>query len=435
MISFDDLAAHETTDPVLAGVRDRAATLLLASSAAQELEALRLAIVDFERVPAAVREAYFTANCMAVEPEHGIVVNESFLRDAEIAIRAFGLAGSVFTTPFLRNESGMFGLVQRLRECPREYLAALRTLSARPASEQCRREELALALVFFLGHEVDHLRAGGDRRAFTVTLPEDAPLETQLAAATAKYCRHVDELYRYGFDLPGFEKVFTRGGEIRSAADAVLASLPPNQAINQDAWFAAESRADACGGEVLVQALNAGELWAAAPAAGPTLALRALFAVAVVSWFVDFKRLLERLGPHADPEKVNLGSFMVDMMSDRQSYVRASSVFGYEHRFTLLRGALAMSRVLHECTRYDDDPQLQSLSYGGPDPARRAHADGVTRWFLIRRLMDTAVKLATMGASTAWILEKDRERGTPQIFMMQFESLAGELRWLRSAGG
>jgi hypothetical protein len=385
----------------------------------QELEALRVAVVDFERAPIAVRDAYFTSNCMAVVSEQGIVVNDSFLRDVEIAIRAFGLAGSVFTTPFLRHESEIFGLVQRIRDHPREYLGALRTLSARGASEQCRREELALALVFFLGHEIGHLRDRGNRRAFTIALPEDAPLETQLAAATAKYCRHVDDLHSFGFDLPDLYEELIRNTEVRAAADGVLATLPPNQAINHDAWFQAETRADDCGIEVLVQVLNATEPWKQTPVAAPVLAVRALFAVAVVSWFRDLKGLLERLSPEA--ERVNIGSLIFEMMSDRENYVRASSMLGYEHRFTLLRAAVAMGRVLRDCPAASSDERLR--------------AEVMQRWYLSRLLMDTAVKLATMGASTAWMLEKDKERGTPQLFMMQFYSLASELNRLQELGG
>jgi hypothetical protein len=418
MNRFEDLAAFETADPVLRAVGERAATLLQSSSVVQGLDALRVAIVDFERAPVATRDAYFTSNCMAVVPEHGIVVNENFLRDAEIAIRAFGLSGSVFATPFLRHESEMFAFVRRVRAHPLEYLAALRTLSTRKEGEQCRRDELALALVFFLGHEVEHLRDRGDRRPFTITLPEGAALETQLAAATAKYCRHVDELHSFGFDLPGFDLAFTRGSEVRAAADAVLATLPPNQAVNHDAWFQAENRADDCGIEVLVQVLNAAGLWNETAVLAPFLAVRALFAVGVVSWFRDFLGLLEQLSP--EPERANVGSLIIDMMSDRQNYVRASSVFGHEHRFTLLRAAVAMGRVLKQCAIEPSDERLR--------------AEVTQRWYLCRLLMDTAVKLASTGASTAWMLQKDKERGTPQLFMMQFESLAGELNRLRGMG-
>jgi hypothetical protein len=431
--TFDDLAAYETRDPVQVAVRDRAAELLLSSAKVQQLDALRLAIVDFERAPGAVREAYFTANCMAVVADDGIVVNATFLRDAEIAIRAFGLAGSVLATPFLRHEEFMFALVEHVRERPDRYLTRLRAVTARSQEELDRREELALALVYFLGHEVGHLRARGDRRAFTTTLPEGAPLETQLAAATAKFCRHVDELHSFGFDLPDFAQVFTRGSEVRAAADAVLATLPPNQAINHDAWFEDEKEADDFGTDVLVEALAGPALGGERALTSAAATMRALFAIAVASWYRDLQVLLERMSP--DVGAANVGTLMVDMMRDRQSYVRASSVFGHEHRFTLLRSAVTMGRVLERATRFEQDPELQTMSYEGPDRGRHALADAVQRWHLIRSLMDTAVKFATMGASTAWMLQKDEARGTPQLFMMQFFSLASELARLQGRGG
>jgi len=417
MTSFADLAACETDDPVLIAVRDRAITLLLATSVVQELDELRIAVVDFARATPAVREEYFTPNCMALVQEHGIVVNASFLRDAEIAIRAMGLSGSVFATPFLRQESEMFGLVRHLRDRPQEYGMALRELAS-SESERRRRDELALALVFFLGHEIGHLREGEERRGFTTELPEGTALETQLAAATAKYCRHADELRSFGFDLPGFEKVFTRGGEVRAAADAVITSLPKNEVINHDAWFRDESRADACGTEVLLQALQAVEPWKDAAEPGAYLAVRALFAVSVVSWFQDLFRLMQQVCEEVD--QIGLSEFMMEMMRDRHNYVRASSVLGSDHRFTLLRAALAMDRVLQSSPA---EPTQQRL-----------HIDALQRLALVRLLMDMAVKLATMGATTAWMLLKDKERGTPQLFRMQFEPLANELSRLQRLG-
>jgi hypothetical protein len=37
--------------------------------------------------------------------------------------------------------------------------------------------------------------------------------------------------------------------------------------------------------------------------------------------------------------------------------------------------------------------------------------------------MDTAVNIAYIGCSTGWIKEKDAKRGTPQLFLMNFESI------------
>lgn len=417
MTAFEDLAACEIADPVLVAVRDRATTLLLATPLVQQLDKLRLAVVDFERAAPDVRLKYFTPNCAALVQEDGIVVNAAFLRNAEIAIRAMGLAGSVFSTPFLRHESEMFGLVRHLRDRPNQYLAALRTLAS-SAKEHCIRDELALALLFFLGHEVGHLLNGEDQRSFTTELPENAALETQLAAATAKYCRHVDELASFGYDLPGFDKVFTRGTEVRAAADAVLSALPAKDVINHDVWFRAESRADECGTDVLLQALSSVEHWKDALEPATFMASRALFAVSVVSWFHDLFILLQRLS--ADVDQVNLSRFTLELMRDRSNYVRASSVLGNDHRFTLLRGSLAMGRVLHDCPTTPKHERLR--------------VDAVQRWYLTRLLMDMAVKLATMGASTAWMLEKDTERGTPQLFMMHFEPLASELERLQRLG-
>jgi len=45
--------------------------------------------------------------------------------------------------------------------------------------------------------------------------------------------------------------------------------------------------------------------------------------------------------------------------------------------------------------------------------------------------MDTAVKIAYTGCSTAWMLDVDRARGTPQRFLMTFESIGSAVARLQ----
>ena len=54
------------------------------------------------------------------------------------------------------------------------------------------------------------------------------------------------------------------------------------------------------------------------------------------------------------------------------------------------------------------------------------------REILLRIHADTAIKVANVGSATGWMLEKDKERGTPQLFMMQFESIAQSVDRLRA---
>ena len=45
--------------------------------------------------------------------------------------------------------------------------------------------------------------------------------------------------------------------------------------------------------------------------------------------------------------------------------------------------------------------------------------------------MDTAIKIANVGCATGWILDADRKRGTPQMFVMQYETIGQAVARLR----
>jgi hypothetical protein len=105
------------------------------------------------------------------------------------------------------------------------------------------------------------------------------------------------------------------------------------------------------------------------------------------------------------------------------------------HRFTLLRAILAINGWLHArgvtsaplnkpVRRIEpviDRPPL------GNDVARECSQ----REVLLRIHVDTAVKVANLGAATGWMTEIDAARGTPQLFMMMFESIAQSVARLR----
>jgi len=57
--------------------------------------------------------------------------------------------------------------------------------------------------------------------------------------------------------------------------------------------------------------------------------------------------------------------------------------------------------------------------------------EALQRYWLLAILMDTAVKIAYTGCSTAWMLDVDRARGTPQRFLMTFESIGSAVARLQ----
>ncbi len=104
------------------------------------------------------------------------------------------------------------------------------------------------------------------------------------------------------------------------------------------------------------------------------------------------------------------------MMEGRERYIHSASLFGERHRFTLLRAALALETIIRARTNwFDRAPDQRSIWDDEPWLAQ-----SLQRYFLLCACMDTAVKLATIGCSTRWMLDADARRGTPQLFVMQF---------------
>jgi hypothetical protein len=403
------LTPLETTDATLLQIRDEAARMLFASPTVVGMSDFAVYIVArFERLGPKDRKRLETDAAMALADEKAIIVNERFLHEAEIAVRAFGLAGTVFETPYLRSDEYIFDFVRRMTDHRERYLAYLREL-ADPEAERRVVREAAMALVFFLAHELGHLEQGEDARPFGTFIRPDTPLETSLALATLKFAAHDKELSAAGFTLG--KKPPNEAPEIAAAAQRVIAELPPNDVFNQSVWFQRETAADEFATKILLECVASAPLPADDATPGYILAMRGLFAVSIASWHKDLLTFIEELaGTDIRPGAVALQASMVQ---GRDQYIRASSLFGATHRFTLLRAVLAMEQILRPHEGDGDKPP--------------GHADAVHRYGLLAILMDTAVKLAFLGSATRWMLQKDDERGTPQLFMMKFFNLAEEL--------
>lgn len=400
------LTPLETTDATLLRIRDEAARMLFATPTVSAMDDFAVyTVARFDALSPADHKRLYTDAATALANEKAIILNEQFLHEAEIAVRAFGLAGSIFTTPYLRDDSNIFDFVRRVTQHRASYLAYLRSL-ADPAVEPRVIRETAFAVAFFIAHELGHLVEGHDA-SFGAFIQPDAPLETSLAIATLKFAAHDRELAASGFTLSATD----RGRpEIEAAARRVLERLPTRSVENQAIWFERESAADQTATKILVECL------AVPPLDGEStpayiLAIRALFAVAVTSWHKDLLVFIEELaGADAPPGAQALS---LAMAQDRRQYIRASSLFGEVHRFTLLRATLAIEQILRP--------------HQGPGDKPPVHWDAVCRDTLLRVLMDTAVKLAHVGRTTGWMLERDKERGAPQMFMMSFYNLGEEL--------
>ena len=192
----EDLEPIISRDETLLAVRDRMGEWLVNSKSARALDSLDIALIDLTYAPRPMLKRWQieTESCMAMLEHNTVIINQDFLYQVEIAVRAFALAGPVTNCHLLRNDDDMFALVTRAQVDPLGYVSRLRRLHELAGTEEKARHEVALALLFFVAHEVGHLLDGNDRRDFTTFVSPAAPLDTQLAAATLKFWRHYEEL-------------------------------------------------------------------------------------------------------------------------------------------------------------------------------------------------------------------------------------------------
>ena len=437
-----ELLDHTIADPVLAEVLEDVWQVLGESEATATLEELQLCTLDpLTASQDLLDSGYFTASCLAMRDQKLIVMNERFLLELEAAIRSFAQAESIYGIPQLKDDALMFGWVNRIEAGLAGMLGRLRRQATRDGSghaEAMIRRELRMVVLFFLGHELGHVLGGHPTGEYAAFVDPALPLEKRVDEAVVKLCRHVDEFNREQFALPGFEKIRDPGSDIRTSENRFRARDP--QRYEQDeAFFAYEAAADAWADRIVIEHLNA---LAEKDPIDAELALylfvRGVFAAAVFSWYRDLAVFGRKLGVDAFQ---NAGELMVEMMKSREQYVHAASLFGEFHRFTLLRAVLGMKNVLRLRTTWFDQP-IESRSIQTKYTAAQAADDQIIcrEWWLAEALqryvllcisMDTAIKIANVGCATGWILDADRKRGTPQMFVMQYETIGQAVARLR----
>jgi hypothetical protein len=263
-------------------------------------------------------------------------------------------------------------------------------------------------------------------------------LEHRVDRAVVKLCRHVDEFNREQFTLPGFESAAEPGADVRQSADRLRAG--DERRYEQDeTFFANEAAADGWADRIMIDHLNAlTEVEPADAELAQYLFARGLFATALFSWYRDLSVFGRKLGVEAIQSARDL---MLEMMKSRTQYVHAATLFGEFHRFTFLRAVLGLRNVIRSRTNWFEQPvELRTINTSHtaadaaatPDVRREWQLSETLRRFVLLCIsMDTAVKIANVGCATGWILDADRRRGTPQLFVMQYESIGQAVNRLR----
>ena len=365
-------AAYQPWDPIVTEAIEAALAAVSSFEKGASLDALRICLFDPDTASAELRRSpYATQALQALVDERLIVVNERFLRGVEAAVRSFGQADTLLGAPF-KDDAQMFGLARRIDADPARYLARLRRQGQAREDQTFERDlrrELALVVLFFLGHELGHFIGGHPTSEYATFLDPRAPLERRIEDAVVKLCRHVDEFVPTQFQLPGFEQTADAGSDVRRV-EAALRGRDHRRYQDSDAFFVRETQADEWANAVVVAHL------ASLAASDAVDAERALYPLGPRRVRGRPLRLVSGSRPLRAQDRVSgrsgkRASWALVMMRGRETYVHAASLFGERHRFTLLRAALALEAVLRERTPWFAKAPDARTIWCAPDAAAK----------------------------------------------------------------
>lgn len=356
---LDAARAYQSKDAVVAGLVEGCETLLAET---QDVPELTLLVVDYERgAELRTTPLAHTDSCKVILYPPTVLVAERFLLEIEAAVRSFGLARSLLDCQYLRSDEELVALAHRVCADLAGCLARLRR------HEDAEVEDtMVLTLLFFVAHEVGHLLDDAEERSYATFIQSGAPLETRVANAAMKLCRHVDEFAEFRFDLPGFGQTTDQESDIRKR-EAELTSTVELAAVKErhERFFADEVAADEAAVRIVLEHLaRLADKDAGAAIRATSLTIDGLFAAGLFAWYRDLLTFGEKLGMERPPDANTLGT---KMLEGREPYVHAASLFGDEHRFTLLRATLAAEALLRARTNYFDRND-QSIWWSKPDP-------------------------------------------------------------------
>ncbi len=429
----DRIESLQTQDPILTDatrwVRDVIPTLLPDSHDTP----VDFHVLEYDSIQTVAGEdVFYTDGCKVltrVLPRPTIVCNAHLFYEIEAVIRSFEHENNYFAS-----DEHLFGLVQTVSNTPKKYLMSLRATPGNSSSTEEITQHIVshmrLVMLYFVNHELGHIRQGYDDRQFISMFSQNQPLETRVVQAVVRMCKHAEEFDNYNFGLPGLEFYTDRAGDVR-AIETTMRETTRIASSNADSWYLDEVIADSVAADMTVEYLSRLDRTNPTSVKEEQYIINAnLFFVAVYYWYKDlynFGRLACPLGIE------NSNSLIVCMMQDQKRYIQVASLFGDIHRFVLLRSYLAMGKILEARTDFFSLDwgnktiwiNQQELRLMSDQEARERLwlAGALQRYYLLAIMMDTAVKFTYLGCGSGWHQVIAKRRGAPQMFVMNFEPI------------
>jgi hypothetical protein len=366
---------------------------------------------------------YFTQIMKSVTNENSTLINADFMLELEAAVRAFSLSNSTTDSSHLKSDEQIFSLVKDCMENTSEVLARFRKLEEdelfKTKYDRNAREEFLLALLFFIGHELGHLKEG-ESADFGAMFNSADDSKQDFSLAVTKMCRHLDEFNKYEFGLNGWGKVANKDSKVRKAEEK-LRGKGNIDYINHTVWLEQENKADEIASEFI------SEYFAKAISTKGLEEKKLQFSymcsmtsMGLYFWHRDLYHLYQKIKlpwPY-QTQQLNLA------MSRRENYIYASGLFDSFHRFVLLRTALAMQAFLNKLGYANEDGKLiprraVDTPLTEEDWIKWMQTENYKNYLVIAILMDTAVKFANFGCSMQWFNKNAEEK----MIVINYESI------------
>lgn len=437
--TYDRLLTLESHDPYIRTALTSAKRDLRDLQGSMHLPEARIIVATLPRHLRPELGVFYTNACASLTLPGLVplvVCNESYIHEIEAAVRA-NEQPERYRVPHLDNDPALFRFVRRIAADPTSYARAMRPAVSRDAApdkfEQHIIHHLKLALLFFVGHELGHVDNSRPRASLARDFSPEQPTDVQVPVAVVRMCRHAEEFWKEGNGLAGYEWTRDVDSEARKIERGYLEVQ--SNLKNAEEWYADETNADRYATRLLVGHLDRlSKIGFNQSIEDQYFVIETLFMIGVYSWYRDLNLLAMGICGKTISHTSELS---LCMAMSRLQYIYASSIFSDVHRPILLRTRSAILDILEKRADASGLPkedraiaitidELRALRDAGNE--RKAmyklwYSQSWQRAILQDILIDAPVKLAMHTCATGWFLEVDRRRGTPQMFLMQFEGM------------